>query len=62
MSNATGYRVETSKGKGSYSSRFGDLSERQAWFYYSGLNAHSGYNKRLVAPDGKVLARFRTGS
>jgi len=35
------------------------LHSSQAMLYYSGLNVHSGYKKRLVR-DGKVIARCLT--
>ena len=63
-SSETEFLVQISKGKGSYRTEYsfkGNLG--QACMYYSGLNVHSGYNKRLLMPSASknpVLARERT--
>lgn len=57
------FEVQISKGKGAYRTVFastGDIAP--AAIHYSGLNVHSGYNKRLICQDFNkpVIARFRS--
>jgi len=55
-----GIKVETGYGKGAYELRykFEDNEMERAQMHYDGINTHSGYKKRLVGPDGKVIARY----
>lgn len=59
---ANGYKVETSTGKSGYKTLHSGLTERSAWFHFSRLSPVGGVNKRLVSPDGKVLARLRSAN
>lgn len=43
--------------KGSYKTRYSFDNEGQAWFYYASINIGNGYKKRLVAPEGGIVAR-----
>lgn len=52
--------VQLSKGNASYRTVQSTRSERQALFLLSCYNVHSGYNKRVMDPAGKVVARVRT--
>ena len=52
--------VQVSKNRGSYTTRYSMESENLAWWYFHCINVHSGYNKRLVSPNGKVIERERT--
>jgi len=46
--------------KGKYSNRYTLDTEREAYFWFNGINTHSGYKKRLISPAGKVVARVTT--
>lgn len=53
------YLIQVGKDKGAYKNRYIVSSWEQAFRYYSGLNIHSGYKKRLIRnPGGKVIARY----
>jgi hypothetical protein len=52
------WRVQTGYGKGQYKTRYTLNSEDVAGRYYDCLNIHSGYKKRLVSPDGKIVRRY----
>jgi len=54
------YRVQVGKGKGSYTTRYSVDTWYNAIFWYNGINVHSGYKKRIINQDGKVLARMIT--
>lgn len=54
------YRVQVGKGKGSYNETWTFASKAAAIRYYNCMLVHSGYKKRLTAPDGLVLARELT--
>lgn len=54
------WEVQVGQGRGSYQLRYSLVSEQQAIRWFNGLNTHSGHKKRLVAPDGTVLARVIT--
>jgi hypothetical protein len=54
------YKVQDGYCKGAYRTRWEFDNEQQAIRWYNGINTHSGFKKRLVAPDGKVLARVIT--
>lgn len=54
------YLVQTGKERGAYRTRWAFDRESQAVLWYNGINTHSGFKKRIVAPDGKVLARVLT--
>lgn len=54
--------IQISKGKGRYRSVQTLRSERQAYWFYGGYNIHSGYNIRLVNPDGKIVERYRSAA
>ena len=54
------YKVQDGKGRGAYRTRWTFDNEQQARRWYAGINTHSGYKKRLVAPDGTVLERVIT--
>ena len=49
--------VQVSKGKGSYRTKYALETEGQALVWYHGINNFGPYNKRLVAPDGRVVQR-----
>ncbi len=51
------YTVQVSRYKGSYKTRYQFDNWNEACFWYSGINIGNGYNKRLVDPNGKVVAR-----
>jgi hypothetical protein len=51
------WRVQIGKGKGSYSDKYVFDSLITARIWYSGINTHSGYKKRLIDPNGKVVHR-----
>jgi hypothetical protein len=51
------WKVEVGKNKGSYKPRYIVATEASAYHWYYGLNVHSGYKKRLVDPNGKVIVR-----
>jgi hypothetical protein len=52
------WSVQVGKGdKGSFTERYCLDSENQAWFYYASINIGNGYKKRLVAPEGGIVAR-----
>lgn len=57
-SNDGAWRVQTGKGRGHYRTRYTLNSQEQADRYYDCLNTHSGYKKRLVAPDGTIMRRY----
>jgi hypothetical protein len=52
------WRVQVGKDRGHYRTRYTLNSRKAAEFYYTSLNTHSGHKKRIVAPDGKVVARY----
>lgn len=54
------YLVQVGKNKGAYVTRWSFTNYNRAAIYYSGLNVHSGYKKRLVSPEGKILNRTLT--
>ena len=54
------FLVQVSKGKGSYKTRYSTSTYSEAVRWYNGLNVHSGYNKRIVHPDGAILHRTLT--
>ena len=54
------YLVQIGKDKGAYKTKWAFDNKTQAIRYYSGLNTHSGYKKRLISPEGKVLSRTLT--
>ncbi len=54
--------VQLSKGKGSYETRHRTTREGQARILYEGYNVHSGFNKRLIDPDGNVVDRVLTNA
>lgn len=49
--------IQVGKDKGSYKTRWSIDDEGQAWLYYSSINIGNGYKKRLVAPEGGIVAR-----
>lgn len=57
------FLVQTGKGKGSYQTQYSftvnGMHSSQAWLYYSSINSHSGYKKRILC-DGKVIHRVIT--
>jgi hypothetical protein len=52
------WRVQTGYGKGQYRNRYTLNSEDAASRYYDCINTHSGYKKRLVNPNGKIVRRY----
>lgn len=54
------YLVETGKGKGAYTHSITFETFAQALFHYKCMNTHSGYKKRLVSFDGRVILRQLT--
>lgn len=54
------WRVQVGKDKGSYRERYTLEREGQALAWYMGINVHSGYKKRLLDPEGRVVARVIT--
>jgi hypothetical protein len=56
--------VQVGKGRGSYTTRYtftgNKIHNSRALLYYSSLNTHSGGKKRLINPDGKIVARVIT--
>lgn len=52
------WRVQTGYGKGQYRTRYTLNSEGAAGRYYECISTHSGYKKRLVSPDGRVVRRY----
>jgi hypothetical protein len=54
------WKVQTSKGKGSYLTRYTFETKDQAILYYDSIVVHSGHKKRLLDPMGKVVARTIT--
>lgn len=50
------WEVQTGKGKGKYAPRYSFDNALEAWYWYRGLNTHSGHKKRLLH-DGRVVAR-----
>lgn len=59
MSEESGpWRVQVGKGKGHYRTRYTLNSQAYAQRYYDCINTHSGYKKRLVSPDGKIVRRY----
>ena len=56
------WTVQVGKGKGAYKDRytFTATEHHRAVLYFNSLNTHSGYKKRLVNPEGKVVARVIT--
>lgn len=54
--------VQVSKNRGKYKTRYAFSSDQpvRAQFYYNCLNVHSGYNKRLVNPNGIIVQREMT--
>lgn len=60
MQATTEWRVQVSKRpseKSGYVDKYTFASEYQARFYYNSINIGRGYKKRLVNPQGKVVAR-----
>jgi hypothetical protein len=57
MVNNHTWTVEVGKGKSAYETRYRLDTERQAIFYYNGVNIGNGYKKRLVNPNGEIVAR-----
>ena len=51
------WKVQVGKDQGSYKDRYSLDSENQAIMYFNGINVGLGYKKRLVDPDGNVVAR-----
>lgn len=65
VSNPEGkWLVQVGKGRGSYTTRYaltgGPIYNSRAMLYYSSLNTHSGHKKRLVNPNGIVVAHCIT--
>jgi len=54
------WKIQVGKDKGSYVTRYSLPGEAQAVRYFNSLNTHSGYKKRLLDPNGKVVARVLT--
>lgn len=54
------YLVQVGKGRGAYTTRWTFDSFGRAFMHYSGLNTHSGYKKRLVDGNGRVISRVIT--
>jgi hypothetical protein len=54
------YRIQVGKNKSAYKDRYVVATEGAAFWWFNGLNTHSGYKKRIVNPDGKVIARVLT--
>lgn len=52
--------VDTGKGRSAYKHRYAFGSQTQAIRYFNCINTHSGYKKRLIGPDGEVIARVIT--
>jgi len=57
MVNNHTWTVQLGKDKSAYKVRWRLDTESQAIFYYNSLNIGYGYKKRLVNPDGKIVAR-----
>ena len=51
------YQVQVRKDHGKWTTRYSLETEGQAAFWYCGLNTFGPYRKRLVSPEGKVIAR-----
>lgn len=49
------WRVQQRQGHGKWSTRFIARKERQAHLLFEGLNAHGGWRKRLMDPDGEIV-------
>lgn len=63
VGNATGqWRVQVGYGRGSYRDRyvFAHNERNRAVLHFNCLNTHSGHKKRLIDPDGRVVARVIT--
>lgn len=54
------YVVQTGKLSGKYQTRWTFESFGRAFMWYSGLNVHSGYKKRLIDGKGRVIVRELT--
>lgn len=54
--------VQVGYGKGSYRTKYSFRSDQpsRAMLHYASLNTHSGHKKRLVNPNGQVVARVLT--
>jgi hypothetical protein len=61
MSDTTGlWRVQVGKGRSSYKTRYAVVARTEAVFLFNCLNTHSGHKKRLIDPEGRVVARVLT--
>lgn len=52
-----GYLVQNRRRGGKWTTRWELANETQAVHYYISLNTFGNWRKRLVDPDGKVVAR-----
>jgi glutathione peroxidase-family protein len=52
------WKVQTGKGKSAYTTKYTLPNEYRAWANYHALNTFNGYKKRLIDPNGRVVARF----
>jgi hypothetical protein len=49
------WEVQTGKGKGKYAPRYTFDNALEAWYWYRGINTHSGHKKRLLRHDGGLV-------
>lgn len=52
-----GYKVQNRRRHGKWTTRWELPTEKQAALYYRSLNTFGDWRKRLLAPDGTVIAR-----
>jgi hypothetical protein len=51
------YQVQVRKTHGKWTTRYTLDTAAQAAFYYRSLNTFGDYRKRLLSPEGEILAR-----
>lgn len=51
------WQVQVRKLHGKWTNRYSVETESQAIFWFNGLNTFGDYRKRLVDPNGNVVAR-----
>lgn len=60
LTNNKTWEVQVGFGRGAYKLKYNCTSSAKAIFWFNGLNTHSGYKKRLVDANGRVIARVIT--
>ena len=51
------YQIQVRKAHGKWTTRYSLSTAAQAAFYYRSLNTFGQYRKRLLSPEGDVVAR-----